>query len=82
MGKRRNRSRLTRTDVDTIRDMQSDLDYLKQFVVNVPILLMGRQPAILISCSPDVEALCGKAWMVCQNAYCKMTINDKIKEGE
>ena len=77
MGKRRCRSRLTRADVDTIREMQRDLDYLKQFVVNVPILLMGRHPAILINASPIVEALCQKCWDECTKCYEKSSLTIK-----
>lgn len=70
MGKRRTTivEQLTRNELQMVVDMQRDLDYLTQFVVNVPILLMGRKPAILSNCSDDVEALCNKCWDECLKA--------------
>lgn len=52
--------------VDKITTMQKDLDYLMQFVVNIPKLFRGKTPAILINCGTDkVKGLCDICWKAC-----------------
>lgn len=72
--------RLTSNEVELVAQMQNDLDYLKQFVVNVPILLMGEEPAILINCSPDVEGLCERCWDECVKAAERLKEQEKLLE--
>lgn len=76
MAKKRNRSRFTKMDVDKVLEMQRDLCYLKQFIVNVPALFMGLKPTILITtqCSSTVEALTDKCWSECIKAAEKLGI--------
>ena len=52
--------------VDKITTMQKDLDYLMQFVVNIPKLLCGDTPAILINPGTDeVAGLSRICWKAC-----------------
>lgn len=58
--------RLTRNEVQLVAEMQANLSYLKQFVVNMTVMLMerGKVPAILITgqVSDDVSMLTEKCW--------------------
>lgn len=76
MGKKKNRSRLTKTDFNKVLEMQRDLCYLKQFVVNVPALFMGLKPTMLVTtmCSDDVKMLTQKCWNECMKATEKLGI--------
>ena len=59
--------------VDKITTMQKDLDYLTQFVVNIPALFRGKTPSILINSGTDkVASLCGICWRECVKAYQKI----------
>lgn len=69
--------------VDKITTMQKDLDYLIQFVVNVPALFRGKKPTILVHAGTrEVEDLCGVCWRECVNAYQKIGDFSNGKERE
>lgn len=73
--------RLRMNEVAYIAEMQCDLDYMTQFIVNVSSLFMGKKPAMLVNCSQVTEAICKKCWSDCVRVYERLQQLEKQNEG-